>query len=238
MQAGYQATTANDSNFIGRNAGYQASSATAGNFIGNQAGYQATSASEAVFIGTSTGTAAINANYSIFIGNQAGNSAAAAERSNFIGINAGYQATSASYSNFIGNGTGFNAVSASYSTLIGSNVGYASSGTGIGSNNVIIGTNITLENNRKDSINLGGIIFATGSYSNLGTNPFSSSMTEAKVGINKSLPEYTLDVSGSIGIATVLHIAESDPLPAGNIGDLAVSASHLWFYNGAWSQLD
>jgi len=48
----------------------------------------------------------------------------------------------------------------------------------------------------------------------------------------------SLDVSGSVGIATVLHIAESNPLPAGNIGDLAVSASHLWFYNGAWSQLD
>lgn len=56
--------------------------------------------------------------------------------------------------------------------------------------------------------------------------------------------EGTLNVSGSTTMTGSVHISEtltlgsSDPLPAGTIGMLAVSASHLWFYNGAWVQLD
>jgi hypothetical protein len=210
-----------------------------GIFLGDNAGYTANNAIYSTFIGYQAGYDAKEANSSNFIGISAGWNADSASRSNFIGQSAGSMATNALYSNFIGYTPGANAFSASYSNLIGYRVGLRiSTPNGIGSNNTIIGTNITLEDDRKNSINLGGIIFATGSYSNTGGNPFSGSMTEAKVGINKSLPAYTLDVSGSVGIATVLHLTEVNPLPAGNIGDLAVSASHLWFYNGAWAQLD
>ncbi len=56
--------------------------------------------------------------------------------------------------------------------------------------------------------------------------------------------EGTLNVSGSssftgsVSISTTMKLGASDPLPTGEIGMLAVSASHLWFYNGAWTQLD
>lgn len=204
--------------FLGFQAGQDATAAIYSNFIGYQAGYSSPSAILSNFLGFSAGWNSDNAAYS-----------------NFIGYQAGQSATNASYSNFLGWGAGVNASSASYSTFLG----YKAGGTNSPStNNIIIGTNVTLENSRKDSLNIGGIIFATGSYGTLTGNAFSGSMTDAKVGINKSLPQYTLDVSGSVGIATVLNLAETNPLPAGTIGDLAVSASHLWFYNGTWTQLD
>ena len=102
----------------------------------------------------------------------------------------------ASYSNFIGRDTGYGASSSSYSTLMGFQVGYSPSGPKIGSNNIIIGTNITLPELRQNSINLGAIIFATGSYSNTGDSPFSGS-SNGRVGINVVNPLYTLDISGS-----------------------------------------
>jgi hypothetical protein len=34
-----------------------------------------------------------------------------------------------------------------------------------------------------------------------------------------------------------MNLTSLDPLPAGNIGDLAVSGSNLYFYNGAWTQV-
>jgi hypothetical protein len=221
--------------FFGSNAGLNATSADSSNFLGFEAGNGATNSGYANFIGYQAGWSAPEALLSNFIGFQAGWNSDSASNANFVGYQAGLQATRANFSNFMGWGAGSNATSASYSNFIGFKAGASTSPS---SNNIVIGTNITLANSRKDSVNIGGIIFATGSYSTTTGNAFSGSMTEAKVGINKSLPAYTLDVSGSVGIATVLNIAESNPLPAGNIGDLAVSASHLWFYNGAWAQLD
>lgn len=220
-QAGASAVNASNSNFIGVTAGYSASYSNASNFIGDEAGYNAFSASISNFIGKGAGNGAINA-----------------DNSNFIGFNAGYQASFAYSSNFMGLYAGDSATSASYSTFLGFNAGRNFAGTGVKSNNIIIGTNITFENDRKDSINLGGVIFATGSYSTLSGTPFSGSVTNARVGINKSLPQYTLDVSGSVGVATILNIASSDPLPAGSIGNIAVSASNLYFYSAsAWYQV-
>jgi len=48
----------------------------------------------------------------------------------------------------------------------------------------------------------------------------------------------SVQVTGSVNISNVMNLKAQNPLPAGTIGDLAVSASHLYFYNGAWTQLD
>jgi hypothetical protein len=32
-----------------------------------------------------------------------------------------------------------------------------------------------------------------------------------------------------------MNLSSQDPLPTGTIGDLAVSGSSLYFYNGAWT---
>ena len=170
-------------------------------FFGTGSGYQATGAKNSNFLGTNAGQSATSAQFSNFIGSNAGKSATNADNSNFIGNFAGASATKSSYSNFLGNLAGFAAISASYSTLMGFQVGYNTGFVNsIGSNNIIIGTNITLPKDTKDSINLGGIIFATGSHSNIASLPFSGSVTGSRVGIGTSTPEYTLDVSGSLRV--------------------------------------
>jgi len=151
-----------------------------------------------IFLGGSSGLAATNASNAIFLGNSSGYQATNAAQSIFLGISAGRAALNAAQSNFIGVAAGMQASSASFSTFMGYYAGYNASSTGVGSNNIIIGTNITLPDNTKDSINLGGIIFATGSYSTITGDPYSGSQYGiGKVGINKVIPEYTLDVSGS-----------------------------------------
>ena len=44
-----------------------------------------------------------------------------------------------------------------------------------------------------------------------------------------------IHVSGSVNFKDTLNLASQNPLPAGSIGDLAVSGSSLYFYNGAWT---
>ena len=173
-------------------------SKTSSIFFGNTAGFNATNASNSNFLGNNTGNNASDASFSNFLGYNAGTLAASASNSNFIGTYAGYSSVFSSNSNFLGNNAGQSAASASYSTLLGFAVGYNTAGgaLGIKSNNIIIGTNITLANGTQDSINLGAIIFATGSYSTIAGNPYSGSVM-GRVGINKNNPTYNFDVSGS-----------------------------------------
>ena len=166
-----------------------------------------------IFFGGNAGQAATNANNSIFLGQLAGTQATNANQSIFFGIGAGNGAIDAAQSTFIGVAAGQNALSASFSTLIGYYAGYAPVGTpqtSIGTNNIIIGTNITLPDNTKNSINLGAIIFATGSYSTITGNPYSGSQYNVgRVGINKVTPQYTLDVSGSGNYSNGLTVTGS-----------------------------
>ena len=180
--------SADNSILLGFQAGQDATNAIYSNFIGYQAGYSAPEAIVSNFIGVGAGFNADSASYS-----------------NFIGQNAGQSATKASFSNFIGWAAGSNATSASYSTFIGTKAG---STTSPGTNNIIIGNNISLPNGTIGSINIGGIIFATGSYPVVTGNNFTGSMTDAKVGINKLLPQYTLDVSGSLAASSFVILSQ------------------------------
>jgi len=191
--------------FFGSNAGLNATSADSSNFLGFEAGNGATNSGYANFIGYQAGWSSPEAILSNFIGFQAGWNADTASNANFIGYQAGLQATRANFSNFMGWGAGSNATSASYSNFIGFKAGASTSPS---SNNIVIGTNITLANSRKDSVNIGGIIFATGSYSTTTGDAFSGSMADAKVGINKSLPAYTLDVSGSLAASSFVVLSQ------------------------------
>jgi hypothetical protein len=271
-QAGYQSVESDDSNFIGTKAGYQTEFSNNSNFIGDWAGYLAKTGSNSNFIGRDSGILSNNVRYSNllgvsagensldilnsnFIGENTGDSSKNIRYSNFIGQSAGLQASSSRYSNFIGFQAGAS-ITSSYSTLIGYNAGSDPSLTdsSIGSNNIIIGTNITLEKNRKDSINLGGIIFATGSYSETESNPFSGSVN-GRIGINQPLPQFNLDVSGSgrytnglivtgsVEITSLLTLPPRNPLPSGvATGSIAVSGSGInckpYFWNGStWTSL-
>ena len=204
--AGSNAATAYDSNFIGYVAGQDATNAYHSHFIGSSAGQTATNANNSNFIGQSAGTNATDAAYSNFLGASAGQDAANANNSNFLGVNAGNGATNAANSNFLGYNAGHIAPNASYSTLIGYQVGYNASSTGVGSNNIIIGTNISLPDDTQDSINIGGIIFGTGSYSTTTGDPYLGSQAGiGRVGINVVSPNHTLDVSGSINASSTIY---------------------------------
>jgi hypothetical protein len=220
--------------FLGNQAGAGVTGASNSNFLGNLAGSNTTSTYNSNFLGQEAGRYATLAFGSNFLGYFAGSYGASASYSNFLGANAGEFATNANNSNFFGQSAGRFAASASYSTLIGYRVGLAYNATGsIGSNNIIIGTNITLPAQQRDSINLGGIIFATGSYFDAGIGigtPFSGSMPNAKVGIGTSTPQFTLDVSGSTRlngntiITGSLDITGSNSYNLNVIGNAAVSS--------------
>lgn len=48
-----------------------------------------------------------------------------------------------------------------------------------------------------------------------------------------------VDISGSVNITDVLQLAGQDPLPGGAVGQLAVSASNLYYHNGSsWTQIN
>ena len=198
--------------YIGNEAGTNATNASLSNFIGINAGYGAINASNSNFFGPGAGVNASEASYSNFSGYNAGGGAINASNSNFFGQNAGFNATSAAYSNFFGLEAGY-AASASYSNLFGFRAGYTVFGQSIGSNNIIIGTNITLNVNQSNAINIGGIIFGTGSYSNTLTSPYSGSVTDGRIGIGVVAPRATLDVSGSF------HVEGTYKAPSGNTID-------------------
>jgi hypothetical protein len=183
-----------------------------------------------IFFGSAAGTSATLAYSSIFLGFEAGYQATNANNSIIIGEQAGYQATKVNNSVILGTTAGFQSVSSSYSVLIGHRAGYDSAGgfNGITSNNIIIGTNITLPSLSKDSINIGGIIFGTGSHSTTSGTP-SSTPSNGRIGINVVSPIYGFDVSGSGNFRNGLTVTGS--LIASNItGSLlgtATSASYV-----------
>lgn len=245
--AGFQARTSANSNFFGSEAGYESVNANSSNFFGFQAGYSSSQAYESNFLGYRAGYQAVSARNSNFLGLTAGWSARFARNSNFFGDTSGYDATYASDSNFFGRESGFTAISASYSTFLGYRAGYqatnasysvflghrAGDGSAItlGANNIIIGNNITLPAGTVNSINLGAIIFATGSYSTVSGNPFTGT-TNGRVGINQPNPIFSLDVSGSGRYTTGLIVTGS--LIAPNItGSLFGTSS--WAVSASWA---
>ena len=214
---------------LGDSAGFQARFANNSNFLGQLAGYQATSASNSNFLGYAAGFQAREINDSNFLGQLAGYQATLAANSNFIGYTAGQQATLAANSNFIGYKAGYKATSASYSILLGYQAGYNAIPTnGIGSNNIIIGTNITLPDNASSAINIGGILFGTGSYNQPLTNPLSGS-ANGKIGINNPTPIQTLDISGSLRATGSIYFPGVSSSPYSNVVTIDTTTGQLYY---------
>ncbi|XAI97394.1 hypothetical protein [Leptolyngbya phage Lbo-JY46] len=146
--------------------------------------------------GLSVGLNSGNSIGSIIVGFNAGQNATNSGYSFFAGRNAGNGATNANNSTIIGFNAGVNATNAELCTLIGREVGRTFTGNNIGSNNIIIGTNISLPNGRSNSINLGGVIYAINTHSSLGSNPLITPVVNGKVGIGIVTPDNS----------TVLHV--------------------------------
>jgi hypothetical protein len=165
-------------------------------FLGENAGYNATNASNSNFFGSNAGNATTDAYNSNFFGFQSGLQATNAYNSNFFGLGTGQYATNANNSNFIGFEAGYGASNANTSNLFGFQAGKSISGNNIGSNNIIIGTNISLPNATANAINLGGVLFGTGTYSTTSGTPSITSNTGGRIGILSVSPVATLDVNG------------------------------------------
>ena len=153
-------------------------------------------ATNSIFLGRYAGFEATNASASNYLGFNSGSSATNAYRSNFLGPNSGQNATSANDSNFLGVNAGRDATNASLSNLLGYQTGYTFSGNNIGANNIIIGTNISLPNATANAINLGGVLFATGTYANIVGDPSITANAGGRIGILTVTPSATLDVNG------------------------------------------
>ena len=180
-----------------------------------------------VAIGNGAGASTLQGSeYSVYLGVNAGGQAETSSYSNFLGTNAGQYAKNAIFSNFIGYTAGYAQTTASYSTYIGYQAGRTVSflAPGLGSNNIIIGSNITLPAGATNSINIGGLIFATGSYSNMGGNP-SSGSAGGRVGINVTSPTSTLDVSGSFNVRGTATLTSASAVGdvVTNLGDTYTS---------------
>lgn len=230
-QAGWSTVAADNSVIIGYRAGRGGvQNAYNSNIIGSEAGAGAagsTNLNNSNIMGWRAGFSSSATNYVTLIGDQAGAFTPNARRTTFIGSAAGYSASAAGESVFVGNSAGYNAASASYSILIGRYAGYvATTANTIGTNNIIIGNSIGLPSASTNSINIGGIIFATGSYNTFATQ-FTGSQppSVARVGINVVTPRYNLDVSGSGNFANGLTVT----------GSLLATAS--WATNAATASL-
>ena len=225
--AGQSATNASGSNFFGQEAGYSATSATNANFFGTTAGRNSTSASESNFFGFEAGRDAPNADNANFFGNSAGQGATSATNSNFFGVSAGELSTGASYSNFFGNSAGWTATgatnsnffgvqagalasNASYSNFIGYHAGQTFTGNNVGTNNIIIGTNVSLPNATTNSLNIGGILFGTGTYSTTTGDASIVPTSGGKIGIGDVTPDYELDVEDTGVDTNIFALTDSD----------------------------
>jgi hypothetical protein len=218
--------SATGSIWLGKSAGENATNAFISIFIGPNAGALAFSGSEMVAVGPNAGFSASYANQSTFIGGGAGSRMWSGSESTVIGVAAGQSANNANKSVMIGVSAGGYATNAAKSILIGYQAGYdPNSGTdSIGPNNIIIGSYLTLPSGSQDSINIGGIIFGTGSYS---TETLSTGSLTGKIGINVVSPNYTLDVSGSGNYSEGLNVSGSlDVSGSGNYSEgLTVTGS-------------
>jgi hypothetical protein len=251
-QTGNGATNANNSNFFGNYAGGGSSGANNSNFFGNGAGSTSTSASNSNFFGLNSGSQATNANNSNFFGRQAGLYAANATYSNFFGTNAGLNATGATYSNFFGTNAGLNATGASYSNFFGFQTGDSLTFKITGTNNIIIGTNITTPTaSSNNTMNLGGILFGTNTYSTITGNPSAIAQTTGQIGINITTPaasaalDITSTIAGFLPPRMTATQASAITSPAEGLmvyvtnTSATFTAKGWWGYDGAaWQKLN
>jgi len=228
--------------FLGQNAGLNSYNSHFSIFLGSSSGSNATNATQSIFIGAVSGVNATNSSYSVFMGSSSGQNATNASYSNMIGFASGYSASNASYSNFLGFASGYQASNASYSNLIGYQAGRLFTSNNIGSNNIIIGTNISLPNATANAINLGGVLFGTGSYSTNTGNPSIVGQSLGKVGVSIVTPTSRLHLpSGGTAVGTSsFKINPGSLLSATESGAIEPDGTHIYWTNssGVRLQLD
>lgn len=213
---------------------------------GSSAMYAAKYSNDVVAIGSTVASEMISSSYSVSIGYLAGERLKIASESVSIGTNANRNALLANNTIAIGSNANRGSVSSSYSIFIGNYAGYVTnnlstpSDRGRKDNNIVIGNYCDVGIATSNAINVGGLIFGSGSYSQ---KTVSSGSANGRIGINQPNPQYSLDVSGSIGLSDVLVVATRATLPVtAPTGSIMASGSGAdnkpYYWNGAtWTAL-
>jgi hypothetical protein len=175
---------------------------TGSSLVSSDAGVDANTLSS-VILGKGSGENTSNATYLVSIGTNAGYNASSAQFAVFTGYQAGWEASGAAHAVAIGRSAGYNSPSGSHSILIGRNAGRSINNSSIGRNNIVIGTGITVSGSRQDSINIGALIFGSGSYFSSAIASTFSGSANGRIGINQPNPQQSFDVSGSVRISTL-----------------------------------
>lgn len=197
-QAWYWATGSSDTQMIGNQAWYWATNSTASNFIWPGAWASSTDTTLVTYIGTAAGNGSSNSTYSTYIGNNAWLLASGTTDSIYVGRDTWRSATNTTSGIFIGKEAGRWATWSNYSTLIWHQAWKQFTGNNIGTNNIIIGTNVSLPNTTTNSLNIWWAIQATWLYSTTTGNPSTSPVAGAKVWIWTNTPSEKLHVIWNI----------------------------------------
>jgi hypothetical protein len=152
---------------------------------------------------------------------------------NQVGENNTALGASSLYQNKIGNGNLAVGRDTMYQNVSGSNntaIGKSSLLNNVsGSNNIAIGTdagyNETGDNN---------FYLASQQFGNVNADR-SGSLFWGQ--LNSTTANQTLQINAKTNIRNAMNLFPQNTLPSGVIGDLAVSGSNLYFYNGAWTLL-
>ena len=153
---------------------------------------------------------------------------ASALRFNTFGCNNAAIGTTALYNNTTGtNNTAIGPNALRGNTIGNTNItlGYKSNCAISGSqNNIVIGTNIGVAESSANRINIGALIFGSGSFSNSGSATFSGS-SNGFVGINQPNPQYNLDVSGSFGLLQAAFVNQNTASLASGTRTISTNAT-------------
>ena len=212
--------------FIGLYSG-ENSTTNSCNFIGYFSGNSSTVVEGVNFIGANAGTNCDFIARTNFIGSSIGNSSSNIINCNFIGYNTASNSSNILSSNIIGHKAGVSLFNTSYSNLIGYNVGSSFTGNNIGNNNIIIGTNISLPNGAENSINLGAVLFATGTHSLITAYPSITPTINGKVGIGVVTPTAVLDLRASTTAEAIMRLRVGVAPTTPNDGDIWYDGTDL-----------
>lgn len=198
--AGEYARLLDHSVVIGDHAGSGSYNIESSVIIGKEAGDAANTLWETVAIGKEAGKSAANTQAAIMIGDSSGQSSSGADYGIFLGDHAGHQTTGSNRSVMIGEYAGQNTSGTDYSIFLGTRTGQRiGTGASPGSNNLIIGNNITVPGESTGRMNIGGVLFGSGlNKANDFGNPRLLTETGAgRIGINRVNPSASLHVVGT-----------------------------------------
>lgn len=205
--AGFNLISSSSNSFFGWKAGFASATGASNTFIGDRAG-TANTTSFNTFVGATAGLNNANGGSNVFVGYGAGATNISGNQNSFFGINAGNKTTN-NFNSFFGAGAGQNNTSGLGNSAIGNVAGFNNT---TGSNNTFLGGNSGGSNSTEDKNTFVGDSAngATGITNSTALGQGASVTisnavvlgNNCSVGVRTSAPNSTLQVNGSLSLAT------------------------------------